>query len=79
MNIQEKLENKKQKLQKIKNVLQEGIYSQVKYLEYSEKEIKLENDIKELENIIEKEEKKMRKIWIDMGNGWKKRINKPEK
>ena len=76
MNIQEKIEKKKRKLQRIKDAITEGIiYSQIKYLEYSEKEKQLENDIKQLEN-LEKLDNKNEKIWIDMGNGWKKRINK---
>jgi N-glycosylase/DNA lyase len=74
MNNEEKLEKKKEKLQRIKNALEEGIYSQEKYLEYVEKETKLEKDIKNLQQ--PNKEEKSTKIWIDMGNGWKKRINK---
>ena len=74
MNIQEKIENKNKKLQRIKEAITEGIiYSQIKYLEYSEKEKQLKNDIKQLENLEKLDNKK---IWIDMGNGWKKRIYK---
>jgi len=72
MNIQEKLRNKKEKLKKIQSMLESEIDSQIKYLEYKERQTKLENDIKKLE----KQSKNTSKYWIDVGNGWKKRINK---
>jgi len=72
MNIQEKLRNKKEKLKKIQSMLESEIDSQIKYLEYKERQTKLENDIKKLEE----QSKNTSKYWIDVGNGWKKRINK---
>jgi len=72
MNIQEKLRNKKEKLKKIQSMLESEIDSQIKYLEYKERQTKLENDIKKL---VE-QSKNTSKYWIDVGNGWKKRINK---
>lgn len=72
MNIQEKLRNKKEKLKKIQSMLESEIDSQIKYLEYKERQTKLEIDIKKLEE----HSKNTSKYWIDVGNGWKKRINK---
>lgn len=73
MNQQEKLKRKRQKLQVLEEYLKEEIESQVKYLDYCERKMKLETDIKELENLITS-----KKIWIDIGNGWRKRISKNE-
>ena len=69
MNIQEKLDNKKNKLKNIQRILEYEIDSQIKYLQYQEKQIKLENKIKELEKQLINSPKK---YWIDIGNGWKK-------
>ena len=54
-------------------MLEYEIDSQIKYLQYQEKQIKLENKIKELEKHLINSPKK---YWIDIGNGRKKRINK---
>ena len=73
MNTQEKLDNKKDKLKNIQRMLEYEIDSQIKYLQYQEKQIKLESKIKELEKQLINS---LKKYWIDIGNGWKKRINK---
>lgn len=71
MSLENKLEKKKTKLQELKEFIEEGIDSQEKYLNCLATKDKLTVEIEKLEKL----KRKNKKVWIDMGNGWKKRIN----
>lgn len=76
MNIEKELKNKEKELTIINNIITETlIISQEKYLDYLEEKGKLENQIKQLKEQINKP--KNEKIWIVEGE-WSKRVYKNE-
>ena len=77
MNMEKELRKKEKELKIIKDILTETlIISQLKYLTYLNEQRKLEQEIEQLKEIINKP--KIIKTWIDVEGGWKKRVYKNE-